>query len=184
MGILIDIVSWLTIMVHTMLQLKDLPDTDILKKFAHRYSDVDSDTVIQFLNILHVGTELSESLDSFLAQHGLLQGRWWVLILLMREDDLTSTPSALAKKSGVSKATMSGLINGLLKDGLITRLGDSLDRRSYSVKLSKLGQFKLDEVMPDYYKRVNKIMGVITAEDRDKMLKSLTLIKAQSNVFE
>ncbi|MDI1360665.1 MarR family transcriptional regulator [Methylotenera sp.] len=167
-----------------MLQLKDLPDAKVLRKFAERYAEVDSDSVIHYLNILRIGTELSDSLDRFLATHGLLQGRWWVLILLMREDDLTTTPSELADKSGVSRATMSGLINGLLRDGLIARQEGDVDRRSYSVKLTEAGQAKLDEVMPDYYSRVKKMMGAIPVQQRDNLLMQLMLIKEQSHVFD
>jgi DNA-binding MarR family transcriptional regulator len=167
-----------------MLQLKDLPDSKVLEKFADRYQEVDSDSVIQYLNILRIGTELSESLDRFLATHALLQGRWWVLILLMREDDLTTTPSELADKSGVSRATMSGLINGLLRDGLITRQNDDNDRRSYSVKLTAKGQAKLDQVMPDYYSRVKKMMEAIPLKQRENLMMQLMLLREQSKVFD
>jgi DNA-binding MarR family transcriptional regulator len=167
-----------------MLQLKDLPGEKILRKFAERYEEVDTESVIHFLNILRIATELSEALDRFLATHGLLQGRWWVLILLMREDDLTSTPSELAEKAGVSRATMSGLINGLLRDGWITRQEDHQDRRSYSVKLSADGQAKLDEVMPDYYLRVKKMMSAIPSQQRAILLKQLLCLKEQSNIFD
>jgi DNA-binding MarR family transcriptional regulator len=167
-----------------MLQLKDLPDAKVLRKFAERYEDVDSSSVTHFLNILRIGTELAESLDRFLATHGLLQGRWWVLILLMREDNLTSTPSELAEKAGVSRATMSGLINGLLRDGLVVRQEDNEDRRSYSIRLTTAGQDKLDEVMPDYYPRVKKMMNTIPVQQREDLLKQLILLKEQSKVFD
>ena len=167
-----------------MLQLKDLPDAKVLKKFAERYQDVDSNAVTHFLNILRIGTELAESLDRFLATHGLLQGRWWVLILLMREDDLTSTPSEIAEKAGVSRATMSGLINGLLRDGLVARQEDAKDRRSYSIRLTSAGQDKLDEVMPDYYPRVKKMMTSIPEQQREDLLKQLLFLKEQSKVFD
>ena len=167
-----------------MLQLKDLPDAKVLKKFAERYEDVDSLSVTHFLNILRIGTELAESLDRFLATHGLLQGRWWVLILLMREDNLTSTPSELAEKAGVTRATMSGLINGLLRDGLVARQDDNKDRRSYSIQLTISGQNKLDAVMPDYYQRVNKMMSAIPVQERETLLKQLILLKVQSQVFD
>jgi DNA-binding MarR family transcriptional regulator len=171
-------------MLVTMLQLKDIPDSKILEKFVSRYEEADTNSVIHFLSILRVGTELSEALDSFLAKYGLLQGRWWVLILLMREDNLTSIPSELAEKAGVSRATMSGLINGLLKEGLVVRLADSNDRRSYSIKLSELGQAKLDEIMPDYYARVKKMMNIIPAKTRENIIKQLFLINEQNKVFE
>jgi DNA-binding MarR family transcriptional regulator len=166
-----------------MLQLKDIPDEKILKKFAERYDDVDSRSVTHFLNILRIGTELAESLDRFLATHGLLQGRWWVLILLMREDDLTSKPSELAEKAGVSRATMSGLINGLLRDGLVACHDDDEDRRSYSIRLTAAGQKKLDEVMPDYYPRVKKMMSAIPEQQREDLLSQLMLLKEQSKLF-
>jgi len=167
-----------------MLQLKDLPDAKVLSKFAERYAEVDTVSVIHFLSILRIGTELSEALDHFLATHGLLQGRWWVLILLMREDNLTSIPSELAEKAGVSRATMSGLINGLLRDGLVVRQDDDSDRRSYFIKLTSQGQAKLDEVMPDYYSRVKKMMGVVPVKHRENLLKHLFLLREQSIVFD
>ncbi len=166
-----------------MLQLKDLPDAKILSKFAERYAEVDTDAVIDFLGILRIGTELSEALDRFLATHGLLQGRWWVLILLMRKDDFTSIPSELAEKAGVSRATMSGLINGLLRDGLVERQDDGEDRRSYSIRLTAKGQDKLDEVMPDYYSRVKEMMSAIPVRQRADLLNQLFVLRAQKKVF-
>jgi DNA-binding MarR family transcriptional regulator len=171
-------------MMFVMLLLKDIPDSKILLKFKTRYEGADADSVIQFLSILKIGAELSEALDNFLAKYGLLQGRWLVLILLMREDDLTSIPSDLAEKIGVSRATMCGLINGLLRDGLIIKIDDRADRRSYSIKLSELGQAKLDEIMPDYYAKVKKMMGIFPVEIRNNLLKQLFLIKEQSRILE
>ncbi len=102
----------------------------------------------------------------------------------MREDDLTSTPSELAEKAGVSRATMSGLINGLLRDGLVAREDDNKDRRSYSIRLTAAGQDKLDKVMPDYYHRVNKMMNAIPELQRENLLKQLILLKEQTKVFD
>jgi DNA-binding MarR family transcriptional regulator len=166
-----------------MLQLKNLPDAKVLQKFVDRYPQADADAVIQFLNILRIGSDLSDALDGFLAQYGLLQGRWWVLILLMREDNLTSTPSQLAEKSGVSRATMTGLVDGLEREGLVARLMDSADRRKYSIQLTAAGQAKLDEVMPSYYERVSALMNSIPAPLREVLLSQLMLLKEKGSVF-
>ncbi|MDX9951465.1 MAG: MarR family transcriptional regulator [Methylophilaceae bacterium] len=160
-----------------MLQLRNLPNKETLQKFAQRYPQADVSGVAAFLHLLRLATDLSNALDLCLSRHGLLQGRWWVLILLMREDSLTSTPSALAEKAGVTRATMTGLIDGLERDGLVERLMDTRDRRSVSVRLTPSGQAKLDQVMPDYYSRLRRCMAGLDEEGRER----LHLILSQIN---
>ena len=147
-----------------MLQLRDLHNEEILKKFEQRYPDADIASIIIFLRLLRVTSDLSSALDQYLNRHGLLQGRWWVMILLMREDNFTSTPSLLAEKAGVSRATMTRLIDGLERDALVSRQFDSEDRRSFSVTLTRAGQKKLDALIPDYYRRVKASMQALGKE--------------------
>ena len=167
-----------------MLQLKDLPDAKILTKFAERYPEADIEHVIHFLTLLRVGSDLSSALDSFLASYGLLQGRWWVLILLMREQNLISTPSSLAEKAGVSRATMTGLIDGLDKEGLVVRVTNVDDRRKLHIKLTDAGQTKLDEVMPEYYRRVGNLMSILSSEQGEALTSMLTKLQNNSDIFK
>jgi DNA-binding MarR family transcriptional regulator len=171
-------------MMLIMLQLKNLPDAKVLEKFTARYPDADAAAVLPFLKLLRVSADLSMALDNFLEGYGLLQGRWWVLILLMREDNLTSTPSELAEKAGVSRATMTGLIDGLQREGLVQRLEDGKDRRKYTIKLTSAGQAKLDAVMPDYYRRVSQLMQPMRAEQRNTLVECLNLLEQQSGEFK
>lgn len=160
-----------------MLQLRDLPTAEGLSKFAQRYPQADVSAIATFLHLLRVATDLSTTLDECLSRHGLLQGRWWVLILLMREETRTSTPSTLADKSGVARATMTGLIDGLERDGLVERIFDPEDRRRVSVKLTDLGQAKLDEVMPDYYSQLQQCMAGLDETGRNDLRNMLKLIQ-------
>jgi DNA-binding MarR family transcriptional regulator len=170
-------------MGRTMLQLHHLPDKETLRKFAQRYPQADISGVAAFLHLLRLATDLSNALDLCLSRHGLLQGRWWVLILLMREESLTLTPSALAEKAGVTRATMTGLIDGLERDGLVERLMDKRDRRSVFVKLTSAGQEKLDQVMPDYYSRLRRCMSGLTEEDRERLHQILNQIDRGIGAF-
>jgi DNA-binding MarR family transcriptional regulator len=159
-----------------MLQLHDLPSTQVLEKFAARYPDADISAISTFLLLLRVATDLSVALDTCLSKHGLLQGRWWVLILLMREESLTATPSSLAEKAGVSRATMTGLIDGLEQVGLVKRIFDKEDRRSVQIQLTLAGQTKLDEVMPDYYRRLRQCMSGLDEKNRALLQQMLGLV--------
>jgi DNA-binding MarR family transcriptional regulator len=159
-----------------MLQLRDLPTPEILEKFAERYPDADVTAISSFLYLLRVATDLSTALDTCLTKHDLLQGRWWVLILLMREDSLTSTPSLLAEKIGVSRATMTGLLDGLAQRGLVERVFAKQDRRSVQIQLTPAGQAKLDVVMPDYYKRLRQCMRGLDEDKRQQLQQLLGLV--------
>lgn len=166
-----------------MLQLKDLPDKTILNRFAERYPQANVESVLAFLKILQVGTDLSLALNHYLASYDLLQGRWWVLILLMREPDKRTTPSQLATKAGVSRATMTGLLDGLFKDQLISREHARGDRRQVEIRLTAAGQAKLDAVMPGYYERVNALMTTIDGQTTSNMIEALTALHQQRQLF-
>jgi len=159
-----------------MLQLKDLPTTEVLGKFAERYPDADVTAVASVLHLLRVATDLSIAIDICLSKHGLLQGRWWVLILLMREESKTSKPSILADKAGVTRATMTGLIDGLEQSGLVAREFTKDDKRSVLISLTEAGQAKLDAVMPDYYRRLRRCMQALDEEKRAQLQQILGLI--------
>lgn len=167
-----------------MLQLRDLPTTAVLEKFAERYPDADITAISSFLHLLRVATDLSIALDTCLSKHGLLQGRWWVLILLMREASKTATPSILADKAGVTRATMTGLIDGLEQVGLVERVFARDDRRSIVIHLTEAGQTKLDVVMPDYYRRLRLCMRALDENKRKELHLILDLINSGITAFE
>lgn len=167
-----------------MLHVKDLPDKAILSKFAERYPQANSDNVLRFLTVLQVATDLTSALNHYLAEYDLLQGRWWVLLLLMRESDLTATPSQLAAKAGVSRATMTGLIEGLYEQQLITRVRAATDRRQVKIRLTAQGQAKLDSLMPGYYARVNALFSALPELDAQHMTDALKKLHQQHAVFE
>ncbi len=167
-----------------MLLLKELPTSQSLKKFVVRYPDVDIKAISDFANLLRACSDISDALNKLLAQHNLLQGRWWVLVLLMRQDDLTSSPTDLAEKAGVTKATMTGFIDGLEREGMVLRMMDTVDRRKFLIKLTPAGQQKLDEVMPDYYRKVKLLMSFLTEEQRDVMVGGVKTLAANIDVMK
>ena len=167
-----------------MLLLKELPTSKSLEKFVKRYPDADIAAISDFVNLLRASSDISTALDKLLAKHELLQGRWWVLVLLMRQDDLTSTPTDLAEKAGVTKATMTGFIDGLVREGLVTRITDDVDRRKLLIKLTDAGQQKLDMVLPDYYKKVSALMSLLDADQRASLLVNVNVLASGLDVMK
>ncbi|MFP4107207.1 MAG: MarR family winged helix-turn-helix transcriptional regulator, partial [Phycisphaerae bacterium] len=128
--------------------LRDIPGSATFKQFNERYPSLDPASIEAFLRLMRVGSDCLELLDRLLEDHDLLHGRWITMILLMREHEHQADPSNLAEKQGVSRPTMTGLLERLERDGLIERVADPQDGRRFAAKLTRAGVAKLDGVMP------------------------------------
>ena len=140
-----------------MFLLKDLPNNQILSKFAKEYSIKNPDEVLSFLGILRIGSEYLELLDNFLKPYGLTHGRWITLILLKRRGNQQALPSELAEQQGITRATMSGLLNQLESQSFIKRIEVDNDKRKCIIALTKEGDSLLEKIMPEYYSFVSSV---------------------------
>jgi DNA-binding MarR family transcriptional regulator len=58
------------------------------------------------------------------------------------------------------------------------------DRRQTLIKLTDKGQAKLDEVMPNYYRRVKQLMAVLTEEEGQVLHEALLKLSQQATIFD
>ena len=153
--------------------LRDIPTASVFARFAERYPHLDPVATEAFLRCMRVGSDLLDFLDHHLARHGLRHGRWIALVLLMREPEHTASPSVLAAKQGVRRPTMTGLLNGLERDGLVERVDHAGDARLSPVRLTPAGVSRLDAIMPRYYAAVNELMSSYTAQELTQLVRLL-----------
>ncbi|MBN9033032.1 MAG: MarR family transcriptional regulator [Rhizobiales bacterium 63-7] len=74
-----------------------------------------------------------------LAPHHLSEGKF-VLLFLLRDRPEGLAPHELAERAGVTRATITGLVDGLERDGFLARHDVKGDRRKVSVRLTAKGQ--------------------------------------------
>jgi DNA-binding MarR family transcriptional regulator len=98
-------------------------------------------------------------------------------MLLNRCNGETSTPAELAEKAGVTRATMTGLIDTLEKDGLARRETDPNDRRTVLVRLTPAGEALLESTLPDYFRCVSDLMQPLEDEERRQFVALLQKIQ-------
>jgi DNA-binding MarR family transcriptional regulator len=149
-----------------LLLLKDLPKYECLLAAAERYPSLEPSACDAFLNLLRTGDAVFEAEGRFLSQHGISQGRFTVLMLLNRCQGEPSTPAELADEAGVTRATMTGLIDTLEKDGWARRETDPHDRRTVLVRLTPAGQAFLDKTLPDYFRCVSELLVPLNEDER------------------
>lgn len=114
-----------------------------------------------------------------LGKYGLSQGRFLILIVMNRQPDQETNPSILAKKIGVTRATMTGLIDGLEKEGLIRRAVHKNDRRKQSLRLTEKGRHVLENLLPDYWSRLYNLMNGLTKKELTTLIKLLEKVSGK-----
>lgn len=155
--------------ISAMFLLRDIPTSDTILKHSRRYPGVDPAALESCLALLVVARDVINALDSHLSRHGLSQGRFNVLILLNRNPEMSLCPADLAERSGVTRATMTGLLDGLEKDSLIERLQDREDRRRLGILLTPKGRAFVDGLLPEHFYRVAQLMADLSTEERDQL---------------
>jgi MarR family transcriptional regulator, negative regulator of the multidrug operon emrRAB len=149
--------------------LRDLPDDKTLSEFAQRYRDMDPSAVKACIALARTGSDLLTGFETMLSKHGFSQGRFLTLMVMNREPESTFCPSELAVKVGVTRATMTGLLDGLHADKMIVREPHLEDRRKISVRLTVHGRQALNQMLPDYYQRTSKVMAGLDEDERRQL---------------
>lgn len=157
--------------------LKNLPREDALREQARRYPDLDISAIQACLRLARVGSDLLGAFGTYLGRHGLSQGRFIVLMMLLRHEE-GLRPAELADLTGVTRATMTGLLSGLEKDGLILRREHQEDGRMAVVRLSAKGRQRLDGMLPDHYRRTAALMSGLSDAERQQLIHLLDKVAA------
>lgn len=152
--------------------LQDVPKYECIKAFVSRFPGTDPAAVESCLWLLRVSSELFEAFEEHFSRHNVSRGRFSVLMLLHRYAGEQMTCAELAKRAGVTRPTMTGLLDGLQEVGLVQRHSHPDDRRSFTVSLTERGREFLDNMLPEHFRRVGGLMSQLNEEER-KMLVTL-----------
>lgn len=169
-------------MAKQMYTLRDVPKYENLRAAASRYPDLDPSSSAAFLLLLRVASDLLAQAEDYLALHELSQARFTVLMLLYRVIEVPQNPCEIARKAGVTRATMTGLIDGLVREGLVSRKTVETDRRMLEIELSAKGKKFLEGVMPGYFRLIRKNMSGLAHQERERLIELLTKLGATAQL--
>ena len=171
------------------LLLKDLPRYECLLEGAKEFPELDPSACVAYLNLLRTGDEVYGVIGRYLSEHHISQGRFSVLMLLWRtsqmrcgggeqtaENQGPRTPAELADAAGVTRATMTGLVDTLERDGLVRREPDPNDRRMMSVELTPEGVTFIKQMLPGHFRLMAELMEPLTEDERKTLVGLLNKI--------
>ncbi|MFE4106259.1 MarR family winged helix-turn-helix transcriptional regulator [Almyronema epifaneia] len=155
-----------------MLTIKDLPKYEALLSLAQRYPELDITSVETCLTFLRTATDVYGILDVHFDQYGLSMGKFTLLMLLVHAEKEWLTPSECAERAGVTRGTVTGLLDGLEREGWIRRYPCPEDRRRLYVSLTAEACQRLDKILPRHFELIAQLLAELTPAEK-KLLQSL-----------
>ena len=141
-----------------------------LSVLSERFSEADPESIDLLVRWLICSTDLEHYLNSHFAQFSTSQARFSCLMTIYRSPDHCVKPIDIAERLGVTRGNMTGLLDNLEKDGLITREDDPKDRRINYVKLSKKGTLLLKSILPMHFLRIKELTNCLSKNEQKVFL--------------
>lgn len=152
-------------MGHTL--LRKLPRAESLQSIAKRVSTIDPTSLLAYVSVVILGKNVAMLNEARFARNGLSHGRFVLLIVLYdRARDGGLTPAELAEHAAVSRATITGLLQGLEQDGYVKRVARTDDRRRVTMQLTESGTKLLDGLLPEHFRRIAAMMKTLTKTEQ------------------
>jgi DNA-binding MarR family transcriptional regulator len=147
----------------------------LLKNLAERYPDFVLESAELNSRIHAVAKHLDAGREEALAKHGLSPGKLYVMAFLLNEEMMgheRPRASEIADGLGVTPATITGLLDGLERDGFIERRPHRQDRRALAIEMTNKSRRFLDEYLPVQARQVHASFSRLTEAEK-KTLKAL-----------
>lgn len=147
-----------------------IPSFEELERHKKIVPEINPAAVIAMLSIKNASENIQQSiLDVLQRDYHLSEGKFCTLIVLHQHGRNGIAPSELADKVGVTRATISNMLQRMERDGLVNVRRAEQDGRAKVVSLTAAGCAFMEEVLPPHYLRVSKLLEKLT-EDEQKQL--------------
>ena len=123
------------------------------------------------LAVTRLARTLSRAFDQALAEAGGSQPVWLVLLALTRHPD--STQRQLAEELDIREATLTHHLNGMERDGLVTRQRSPENRRVHQLALTDQGRAAFHRMREAAVSFDRRLRGDIPPADLTAMLGTL-----------
>ncbi|WP_253445625.1 MarR family winged helix-turn-helix transcriptional regulator [Halomonas sp. Y3] len=130
---------------------------------------------------LSLANAIDRNCAARLAPHGLSEGRF-VLLFLLNSTNEGLAPNALAKQAGVTRATVTGLLDGLERESLIERLADASDRRALRIRLTRKGKKVAEKVFDQHGRWISGLFGNLSVSEREQLAALLDKVTGNLDV--
>lgn len=134
-------------------------------------------------SLLQVSADFQKRLDVFVRPYDLTMQRMGVLLVLFFSEQQLS-PSELGDRLFVTRGNMTGLIEGLVGEGLVRRVRRPNDRRAHDLELTERGRELIEEYIPHHRRALAALMSGLSAAEGLQLARLLQKLRSGMVVLE
>ncbi len=149
-----------------------IPLEDIARMSAD-HAGIDVLALHAYNELQRAARTVTAALDRAAQQRGrrLSVGRNAVLWSVCRfPDAIGITPAEIAKALDVTRATVTGLLSGLEKDGLIERVRSEVDRRKTHIRPTAKARTSIASDWPEMSRDISRVLGELSHEEKTSLV--------------
>ncbi|MGO3864176.1 MULTISPECIES: MarR family winged helix-turn-helix transcriptional regulator [Micrococcales] len=125
--------------------------------------------------LLRTAALIDRACAAKLSEFDLSEGRLTVLLAAAKHE--AATPALLAEQVGISRAAITGLIDGLERQQLVRRIAHPTDRRSLTIEATDQGRAVLDSLSPIYGSWLQQVPAGIGPDEAAAAITVLSTIQ-------
>jgi DNA-binding MarR family transcriptional regulator len=159
------------------------PDADPGLELAQRYRErlpwADSEAVLLNVRLFEGFLALRHSIGRFIAPFrlGLGPARFMVVRAIYMAEQHRLSLSEIARSLRVTSTNVTSLIDGLERDGWVTRVASTNDRRVTFAQLTAEGKAKCERLIPEVARFTAQIFASFSAEERAELNRLLVKLR-------
>jgi len=120
--------------------------------------------------LFEISEKIQNAINNHFSRYNLTQARFIVMLTMYTSESTQCSPVELASSVGVRPPTMTGILDGLVKEGYVSRKSDAGDRRKVIVSLTSKGKKKIQMVLPDHFQRVSVAFANLQKKENNQYL--------------
>ena len=149
---------------------ESLPTWEELERHAQVVPEIHPASVVAMLELRQAGEEIQRKImDVLQKEYHLSEGKFCALVIL-HQNPTGLAPSQLAERIGVARASITGMLQRMERDGWISLHSDVLDGRGKIVCLTPEGRAFIEKVLPPHYIRITRLMQNLTESEQQELI--------------
>lgn len=129
--------------------------------------------------VLSLAAAIDRDCAARLGEHDLSEGKF-VLLFLLNGADAGLSPHELAERAGVTRGTVTGLLDGLERSGFVRRGSNEIDRRKLTVQLTPNGAALAQRLTGEHGRWIGALFSDLLSAERDTLRGLLAKVFART----